>query len=69
MINTITSLDTEDGRTVSAHFEKAAILWEEYKGPMGLTMQPEMQYNLQELVQEHDLLQIAAPFTKEDIDA
>jgi hypothetical protein len=30
-INTIMGLDTEDGKTMNEHFEKAALLWEEYK--------------------------------------
>jgi hypothetical protein len=31
-------------------------------------MQPTMRFNLQELVQSHDLQSIAEPFSKEDID-
>jgi hypothetical protein len=34
-INTITSLDTEDGRVITDHMKKAALLWEEYKNRLG----------------------------------
>ncbi|CAO2167262.1 unnamed protein product [Urochloa humidicola] len=68
-LNTITSLDTEDGRTVSEHFEKAALLWEEYKNRMGHTTNPQMLYNLDTLVQHQDNLQhLSQPFSKDDID-
>jgi hypothetical protein len=66
--NTITSLDTPDGRLLSRHAEKAAHLWDEYKNMLGSSMQPTMRFNLQELVQSHDLQSIAEPFSKEDID-
>jgi hypothetical protein len=55
MINTITSLDTKDGITVNEHFEKAALLWEEYRSRLGCTTQAHMQFSLQDLIQEHDL--------------
>jgi hypothetical protein len=66
--NTITSLDTLDGRLLSSHAEKAAHLWDEYKNILGSSVQPTMRFNLQELVQSHDLQSIAEPFSKEDID-
>jgi hypothetical protein len=31
MINTITSLDIEEGRVATSHPEKGAILWEEFR--------------------------------------
>jgi hypothetical protein len=49
-INTITSLETEDGRSVCDHNEKAALLLEEYKQRMGYTTRPDMLYNLSQLV-------------------
>jgi hypothetical protein len=49
-INTITSLETEDGRYVCDHSEKAALLLEEYKQRMGCTTSPDMLYNLSQLV-------------------
>jgi hypothetical protein len=68
MFNTITTLDTQDGRTISTHSEKAAPIWEEYRNRLGCSTQPQMHFSLQQLVQEHDLQSIAKPFTKEDID-
>ena len=49
-INTITSLETEDGRSICGHNEKAALLLEEYKHRMGCTTRPDILYNLNRLV-------------------
>jgi hypothetical protein len=67
-LNTITTLDTQDGRTISTHSEKASLIWEEYRNRLGCSTQPQMYFTLQQLVQEHDLQSITKPFTKEDID-
>jgi Holliday junction resolvase RusA-like endonuclease len=67
-LNTITSLDTTDGRTLSDHHGKASLLWEEYKARLGCSAQTHMHFNLLALVQQHNLQHIKAPFTKEDID-
>jgi len=67
--NTITSLETQDGRIIHDHFEKAALLLENFRARMGNSINPEMQYNLDDLVVNHEGLdQISAPFTKEEID-
>jgi hypothetical protein len=63
-INTITSLETEEGVTVTGHQGKAAMLWEEYKNRLGCTQDTHMHFNLQ----EHDLEQPDPPFSKEEID-
>jgi hypothetical protein len=57
-----------DGRTISDHHRKVTLLWEEYKSSLGYSAQTQMHFNMQELVQQHKLQQIEAPFTKEDID-
>jgi hypothetical protein len=67
-INTITSLDTEDGMTVTGNLEKATLLWEEYMNRLGTSSHTHMHFNLQDLIQSHDLQGIATPFTKKDID-
>jgi hypothetical protein len=67
--NTITSLETQDGRVIYDHFEKTALLLENFRTRMGSSISPEMQYNLDDLVLNHEGLdQISAPFTKEEID-
>jgi hypothetical protein len=68
-LNTITSLDTLDGRTVSDHHGKASLLWEEYKARLDCSTQTHMFFNIQDLVQQHDLHHIETPFTREDIDS
>jgi hypothetical protein len=67
--NTITSLEVEDGRIVYDHFRKAALLFENFKARMGHTTEPNMLYNLDEIVSTHNSLEfISIPFTKEEID-
>jgi hypothetical protein len=68
MINTITSLDTQDGRIVTSHAEKVALLWEEYRKRLGDTIQSEMHFNLGSLVTSQNLQSLDQPFTQEDID-
>jgi hypothetical protein len=53
---------------VNEHFEKAALLWEEYRNRLGCSTHAHMQFALRDLVQEHDLHEIEMPFNKEDID-
>jgi hypothetical protein len=67
--NTITSLEAEDGRIVYDHFQKVALLFENFKARMGHTTEPNMLYNLDEIVSTHNSLEfISLPFTKEEID-
>jgi hypothetical protein len=68
MLNTITSLVTLDERIVSSHAKKAALLWEEYKERLGVTIQTKMHFDFETLVTNHDLQSIDHPFTQEDID-
>jgi hypothetical protein len=67
-INTITSIDTNDGRTLTAHADKASFIWEEYRSRLSCSNHTQMVFNIQELIQEQDLQNITTPFTKEDID-
>ena len=53
-LNTITSLEDEDGRAVVEHFEKASILWNTYKIRMGVNENPQMLFNLEDLVNRHN---------------
>jgi hypothetical protein len=50
------------------HHGKASLLWEEYKVRLGCSVQTHMFFNIQDLVQQHDLHHIETPFTREDID-
>jgi hypothetical protein len=45
-LNTITSIDTEEGRTVTTHSEKEVVLWDEYRNRLGFTAQTQMHFNL-----------------------
>jgi hypothetical protein len=67
-LNTITSLDTADGRIITDHYGKAGLLWEEYKNRLGCPANVSMQFNLQQLVQENNLEHLEEPFSKEDVD-
>ena len=53
-LNTITSLEDEDDRVVVEHFEKSALLWNTYKNRMGVTENPQMLFNLEDLVNRHN---------------
>jgi hypothetical protein len=67
-LNTITSLASDDGRNISDHIEKAAMLWNEYRNRLGQSVNTIMHFDLQNLVHQHNLQQIEVPFSKEDID-
>jgi hypothetical protein len=57
-----------DGRAISDHAEKTTLLWNEYRNRLGQTTNTTMHFELEGLVQQHDVHQIEVPFTKEDID-
>jgi hypothetical protein len=42
--NYIASITAEDGRIITEHAHKAALLWESYKERLGLSAQTEMQF-------------------------
>ena len=68
-LNAITSMKDEDGRAVVEHFEKAALLWNTYKNRMGVTENPQMLFNLEDLVNRHnDLDELVQPFSRKEID-
>ena len=59
----------EDGRTVTEHSEKAALLLEDFKKRMGCSSNPIMLFNLEELVQpRNDLESFSRSFSTLDID-
>lgn len=67
--NTITSIDTEDGRQITDHLGKASLLWEVYKNRMGTTSNPTMHLDLEHLIPRHDnLQQLSDTVTREEID-
>jgi len=53
--NVIAQISADDGRLVTDHFEKAALFWTEFKNRMGVCINPVMQFNLDELLVQHDL--------------
>jgi hypothetical protein len=67
-INTITSLNVEDGRIVYTHVEKVAVILKEYKSILDSSVKPMMHFDLQELIPQHNLQHLDEPFTKEKID-
>lgn len=68
-INTITQLETEDGKILTAHNEKAAPLHQVYRERIGKTDQPQMHFDLQQLIPRHENLdQLRVAFTREEID-
>jgi hypothetical protein len=67
-LNNITSIDTKEGHTLTNYVEKAAHIWGEFRNMLSCSIKTQMQFNLQDLVQEQDLQQMEAPFTQEGID-
>jgi hypothetical protein len=68
--NTISSLDSLDGRQVTEHFEKAALLWETYKARMGTSCNPHMLINLRDLIPRNENLgHLSDPITREEIES
>jgi hypothetical protein len=67
-INTITSLDLADETMATSHPGKATIIWEEFRKRLEDSFQTEMHFNLQNLVEHHDLQQLDQQITHEEID-
>src|SRR3954468_458743 len=66
--NYITSILSEDGTYYQNHDHKAAIIWQSYKDRLGKSINPTMLFNLDELIQHHDLSALDAPFTMDEIE-
>jgi hypothetical protein len=62
--NIITSLETTDGRIISSHDEKAAILWSAYDDRMGSSSQPQEE----PIPVFHDMDNLIEPFSQSEID-
>jgi hypothetical protein len=66
--NYITSLMDEDGRIITKHHQKAAILWKAFKQRLGTTSSTNMMFDLNDLIPHNDLSSMDIPFTNEEID-
>jgi hypothetical protein len=69
MKNLITSIKQDDGNYITNHDHKAAIIWNSYKERLGITDNPIMAYDLDNLVNRLDLLHLDESFTQEEIDS
>lgn len=68
-INTITQTEDDEGRILTGHTEKAAMLLRAYKDRMGQTDEPTMIFNLEQLINRHGNLEsLSDSFTREEID-
>ena len=66
--NYITSILSEDGTYYQNHDHKAAIVWQSYKDRLGKSINPTLLFNMDELIQHHDLSALDAPFTVDEIE-
>ena len=66
--NYITSILSEDGTAYQNHEHKVAIIWQSYKDGLGKSINPTMLFNLDELIQSHDLSDLNEPFTMDEIE-
>ena len=62
--NAISSLRDDNDNIVTSHEDKAALLYSAFKGRMGITTQPIMQFDLYELININvELSSLVQPFT------
>jgi len=67
--NAISQLRDENGNWIADHDGKAALLYLAYKNRMGVSLQPQMLFDLDQLINLNvDLSSLIEPFSKEEID-
>ena len=66
--NYISSLTFDDGRTVTNHEQKRAILWHSFKNRLGISENPVMQFELNDNIYNSELLDLEQPFSNDEID-
>ena len=67
--NTISQLRDDNDNWVIDHHGKAVLLYVAYKNRMGVSLQPQMHFDLDSLIQPLvDLESLVLPFTTEEID-
>lgn len=67
--NSIAQIQNDSGQMIVDHEGKAALLWLAYKNRMGVTSNPQMQFDLAAVIHINiDLSELVAPFTHEEID-
>jgi hypothetical protein len=65
----ITYLKDSDDSLIYSHDHKAAIIWELYKNRLVTSEDTKMQFQLQDIIESHDLLHLDNPFTNDEIEA
>ena len=67
--NSISQLQNENGVMIYDHEGKAALLWTAYRNRMGVTLSPEMRFDLERLIQVNfDFSSLILPISNEEID-
>nr|XP_051207333.1 uncharacterized protein LOC127323200 [Lolium perenne] len=66
--NYIASLIAEDGRIVTEHEQKAALLWHAYKDRLGTSENLTVLFQLTEHMANNELLELETPFSHQEID-
>ena len=67
--NSISQLQNENGVMISDHEGKVALLWTAYRNRMGVTLSPEMRFDLERLIQVNfDFSSLILPISNEEID-
>ena len=66
--NAISQLLNEDGVMISDHEGKAGLLWSAYKNRMGISLNPDIRFDLEQLIQVNmDFYSLIQPFSIEEI--
>ena len=67
--NSISQLQNENGVMISDHEGKAALLWTTYRNRMGVSLNPEMRFDLEHLIQVNfDFSILILPISTEEVD-
>jgi hypothetical protein len=64
--NAIKQIIASDGRTVSDHFEKTALFYQEFRNRLGVSTTTEMIFDWGQLMESHDLQVLILPFSVQD---
>jgi len=68
--NSIQQLVNDEGAVISDHAGKEDLIWNSFRGRMGITTNPTMVFNLTQLiVPNEDLSSLVTPFSQSEIDS
>lgn len=67
--NVITQIIDDVGNAITNHAFNATLIWSAFKKRMGVSLEPNMQFDLSDLITPQDLDCLESPYTHEEIDS